>query len=702
MPTDDSGTKPWARVFVLIAGLAGIALISLHTTGSLIPSNPRDSLIFQTALLLIVLGSALLEHKFTKPADAAINSLMGSLTLLPVYGLPSPLLWWTIFIYCALLCVLAMTCVAVSSGSSLTGLQKRVADFTYRPVTVFGKARVLFSIVFLYAVISFYGIQSERTAELVIFWGIFIALWPLGVPELLSVTRTRATGFDAIGTLVRSDAPNIIHVAIRTCAAWIPQSVKMLQLGDGSQTYVIPLYARSMKGQFIGTGLCGGDIARRIAGLDAGHVYECPGVDLDPNEVLGTKNISSLIGFADKGSTIGQLRVHTWNPTACKEGMLVWSAVASKRVYYQITEGITTEEALESNRDGYQVAIASQLGVLDSETGFEKTDWLPSMNSPVFSASGEFEMNPISTNEEDYTYGCVPGTSISVVGQFADMMAYHTAILGVTGSGKTELAFDLIKFALGHNTKVICIDLTARYANRLEANSPVDLSISAQLSDELGAKLLDVETGQYGAGAEKKALKQFSDRLRSEINSNLTTFLCSHDPKSCLGIIALKEISNTKATLYITELYLSCLLTFARDNPDTCPRVLLVVEEAHTVMPEATTMGLGDFDSRGIVAKIAQIALQGRKYKVGLLIIAQRTATVSKTVLTQCNTVVSFACFDDTSLGFLENFFGRTHTSAIPNLQFLQAVVFGKGVRTQRPVIVQVPFDQAKADLGNA
>ncbi len=65
-------------------------------------------------------------------------------------------------------------------------------------------------------------------------------------------------------------------------------------------------------------------------------------------------------------------------------------------------------------------------------------------------------------------------------------------------------------------------------------------------------------------------------------------------------------------------------------------------------MPEANTMGLGDFDSKGLVGKIAQIALQGRKFGVGLLVLAQRTATESKTVLTQCNTIISFTCYDDT------------------------------------------------------
>lgn len=171
----------------------------------------------------------------------------------------------------------------------------------------------------------------------------------------------------------------------------------------------------------------------------------------------------------------------------------------------------------------------------------------------------------------------------------------------------------------------------------------------------------------------------------------------SEDPNDRLGVITLEEISNTKATLAITELYLTCLLHFARDNPDKCPRLLIVVEEAHTVMPEPTTMGLGDYDSRGLVSKISQIALQGRKYGVGLLVIAQRTATVSKTVLTQCNTMITLNCFDETSLGFLANVYGEAHTQLIANLPRRHAVIFGRGVRSERPIVVEIPYDPKKA-----
>ena len=141
---------------------------------------------------------------------------------------------------------------------------------------------------------------------------------------------------------------------------------------------------------------------------------------------------------------------------------------------------------------------------------------------------------------------------------------------------------------------------------------------------------------------------------------------------------------------------MTCLLKYARENADTRPKMLIVVEEAHTVMPEASTMGLGDWDSKGLVGKIAQIALQGRKFGVGLLVLAQRTATVSKTVLTQCNTIISFACYDDTSLGFLSNIFGADHVALIPNLPPLHAVAFGPWVRSQQPIVFAVPFDDAK------
>ena len=77
----------------------------------------------------------------------------------------------------------------------------------------------------------------------------------------------------------------------------------------------------------------------------------------------------------------------------------------------------------------------------------------------------------------------------------------------------------------------------------------------------------------------------------------------NEDSEGRLGLIQLEEISNTRATLWITETYMTSLLRYARERLGRCPRMLIVVEEAHTVMPEASTMGLGDFESKGLVGR---------------------------------------------------------------------------------------------------
>ena len=101
--------------------------------------------------------------------------------------------------------------------------------------------------------------------------------------------------------------------------------------------------------------------------------------------------------------------------------------------------------------------------------------------------------------------------------------------------------------------------------------------------------------------------------------------------------------------------FLESIFNFAKTHAGQ--RICIVLEEAHTIIPETNFLGdLGDYGStKALVSKMGQIALQGRKYGVGLLVIAQRTANVSKTVLTQCNTIVCFQAFDETSFNFLGN-----------------------------------------------
>lgn len=702
--TEDAPVKPWARVFILISSIIILADISKYLTGSFIPQSPGQALIFQNALLLIVLGSALIEAKFTKPADSVVNSLMGLITLFGVYGHTPVLAWWIVFSYCSIAFVFSATCVANSASPNLTGWRKKLSDFTFRPSVFLGGARRLFSIVFLFAVFSFYEMGSQQTAVLLLFWGIFIVIWPLGIPELLSLIQFKSFQISPIGKVIRTDWPNLVRCALDSNVGWSIQKPKIYQESSSTQRVLLPLYSQIKEGTILGTALAVPNNNQTISNLLPGNVYEDanaePLTQVQLSQLLGGSATSKLVGFIIEDSEIGHVRFETWDPSSCSEGMLVWVPIDDKQVFYQVTNGRTNEESFESERHGFQVAEASQLGTIDTTLGFRKYNWIPSMNSPVFTESQNYGEQNTPPATPMFSYGTVPMSKLAVLGDFVGTYDHHTAILGVTGSGKTELAYDMLRHAVANHIKVICIDLTARYEGRLVDLTPCNLSISADLATQLGNKLFDVETGEFGAPKEKKVLATFSKQLRTQIITSIETFLASNDDANRVGIIRLEEISNTKATLYITELYLTCLLKYAKDHPTDCPKVLVVVEEAHTVMPEPSTMGLGDFDSKGLVSKIAQIALQGRKYKVGLLVIAQRTATVSKSVLTQCNTIISFTCFDDTSLAFLRNIFGPAHVSLISNLPKLHAVAYGKGIMSERPIEFAIPYDAGKAAAG--
>jgi hypothetical protein len=68
--------------------------------------------------------------------------------------------------------------------------------------------------------------------------------------------------------------------------------------------------------------------------------------------------------------------------------------------------------------------------------------------------------------------------------------------------------------------------------------------------------------------------------------------------------------------------------------------------------------------------------------------------TVSKTVLTQCNTVICFQAFDETSFTFLGNYIGKDLVQTLPNLKQYHAVIAGKAVKSNMPMIVDLTREQ--------
>jgi DNA helicase HerA-like ATPase len=114
----------------------------------------------------------------------------------------------------------------------------------------------------------------------------------------------------------------------------------------------------------------------------------------------------------------------------------------------------------------------------------------------------------------------------------------------------------------------------------------------------------------------------------------------------------------------------------------------MVLEEAHSLIPEfnSVTSKVEEL----AVAGTARALLQGRKYGMGALVVTQRTANVTKSILNQCNTVFAMRVFDNTGMEFLSNYIGKSYSKLLAVMQDHHAVFFGRGSRSRAPVVIRL------------
>ncbi len=226
--------------------------------------------------------------------------------------------------------------------------------------------------------------------------------------------------------------------------------------------------------------------------------------------------------------------------------------------------------------------------------------------------------------------------------------------------------------------------MTGEWIKEMAALNPV------KLIDSTGLITVEESIAKKETAARSKNATEVL-KFKKEVHDKLEEYVKKFaEGTGNIAVFELPDLSNTSFILEFTQMFLEGVFLYAKSNPGKS--FCLVLEEAHTIVPETSFLGdLGEYSSnKGLVSKMGQIALQGRKYGVGLMVIAQRTANVSKTVLTQCNTVICFQAFDETSFTFLGNYVGKEMVQALPNLKQYHAVVAGKAVRSNMPMIVDL------------
>nr|MDP9179933.1 hypothetical protein [Gemmatimonadota bacterium] len=72
------------------------------------------------------------------------------------------------------------------------------------------------------------------------------------------------------------------------------------------------------------------------------------------------------------------------------------------------------------------------------------------------------------------------------------------------------------------------------------------------------------------------------------------------------------------------------------------------------------------------------------------LVVTQRTANVTKSILNQCNTIFGLRVFDATGMEFLKNYIGDDYAGVLSTLEDRHAVVFGRASSCRDPVLTRL------------
>lgn len=677
------------RLLVLTINVIVFLILNWWLSGLPLPGLGIENLWLVSAVSLWFL-SLITSPWFLPPRDALAASVTGFIVAVT---LDFSATWFSqelnaarLFVLCFSILLIIVSCVAIVLHEKSPSLP--ITKLLFRISNEFGKPEILFTLIALIGMVAVYANDPVKLAVLSGFWVIFISLRPIETLWYLikaAVNDGKLEVKSSSGTILRVDHPSLFRVSLMSHKDWKPGTLKVASLPDGSQEYVIALFSQTQGSQIVGTGLSVAEVAEEIE-LQPGAVVDSHNPEAAKAflERLSGVEGATLVGFCVENTEISQLRFEAANGDALYDGAIVFSNVRGKPVFYQIIEARTSEESFDQNPKGSQIVTAVQLGEYDPARGFSKFAWLPEMNAPVFfSGSDEFDVSDLDDSEIEI--GRLPGVSVPIKAKFEDLVTHHIAVLGSTGTGKTEFAFDVIESLLDKGVKVLCVDFTGDYRTRFadKYNTTALGPTEAQGSD-LEAKLFDVETGKFNAADEKRVLHEALQSMRATAEAEIQSFITSADSK--LAIFELAEIANSQASLRITELYLSSAMRYAKANRDF-GKLLIVLEEAHTIVPESRGAGF-DFPTQAIVSRIGQIALQGRKYGIGLMVISQRTALVSKTILSQCNAFFVFSLLDATSISFLESVFSAQQTRLIPNLKRFHALIGGKSLSAERPVVI--------------
>ena len=643
---------------------------------------------FTSGLLLLVLLSLIDQPFFSKDSNIFVNSVTAAISLVVVPKGERDGVFWVFLAFVTYLLISSYVLMWVRK-SSLKEESKMVQSIS-RINREFGKPEVIFSAFFLWGGIRQFNLNSSEFNALLWFWIVFIILnFPSLAKTIEGIFRmkTEKKNKNAIGRIFGVQSKNTFLVKLaenRQIPMNLFDFVEFEYSIDNKKRkgLVLDVYLLNQE-QWIKV-LCTNEInslfEEQLENCELDIVYKIA----PPKE---SEYLKTFVGIISENSVIEKIRFTYNSRVEISEGQLIEVLINSHRVLYQVVQGVTKVEQLgNKNETALIIGEAIQLGEWNKEKGtFEQFGWVPSINTPVFLASS---IDDPKIFENEYKIGNIPNTNYPVILNKEFAVTHHTAVFGVTGTGKSVFTRNMIKEIATEDTKVIIVDLTGEYRSRIEGIKPI-ISKEASKSAFEAIEVLGLQKSLFRNQQTPALIKANEEIIKRSFYDSIKLFLESDKNKS---IFELPDISNNSDVLEYTRWFFWVLFKTAKTANNFGKRVCVVLEEAHTIIPEVGSMGVQDSASKATINSIAQIALQGRKYNIGFIVIAQRTANVSKTVLTQCNSIVTFQELDRTSSEFLSNYMGKDFLNALPTLKPRTAIAIGKAFRSTVPMIFEVPY----------
>ncbi len=323
--------------------------------------------------------------------------------------------------------------------------------------------------------------------------------------------------------------------------------------------------------------------------------------------------------------------------------------------------------------------------------------------------------------------------AVGVYLQRAEILTKHLAVLGMTGSGKSNAVKHLLRELLrSQPLRVLVVDTHGEYAAVGSTIDPdfrlVDVSIPDRI-DLLDWEMVKerfsvdrmtpaIKSGLRAAARTTSDPSELAASLADSPNDVLAEIAAAveADPESfCVGKERPRVVDTGTQTesdfedagLYVLDLRATetfevrskkCAVLAERvfqaaklghgDLP-----TLLVVDEAHNYVPERTTGYMAEAAKHGSLGALTTIAVEGRKFGVGLVIVSQRPSRIAKDVLAQMSSQLVFRLANLEDLAYVRESFEAAGQELLADLPQLDpGVCVCTGTAVALPVRCEVPL----------